>query len=131
MNDGDRFTSIISKLQESASVESVYGDPVESNGKTVIPVSKIIYGFGGGYGADSDSEDQSTENEDRTTEDENQGGMGAGMGGSVIAIPSGVVEITDSETRFIPIGSNRKLAAVALACFGLGYVLGRIRSFGD
>lgn len=124
MNDGDRFTSIISELQESASVESVYGDPIESNRKIVIPVSKVIYGFGGGYGADSDSEDQTEEREDRVN-------TGAGMGGGVIATPSGVVEITDSETRFIPIGSNRKLATVALACFGLSYVLGRIRSLGD
>lgn len=124
MNDGDRFTSIISKLQESASVKSVYGDPIESNGKTVIPVSKIIYGFGGGYGSDSDSEDQTAEDEDSVS-------TGAGMGGGVSATPTGVVEITDSQTRFIPIGSNRKLAAVALVCLGLGYVLGRIRSFDD
>ena len=124
MTDDKEFTSIIKKLQESATVESVYSDPIESNGKTVIPVATVRYGFGGGYGSDSDREDQMTENEDQVS-------TGAGMGGGVSATPTGVVEITDSETRFIPIGSNKKLAAVALACLGLGYVLGRIRSFAD
>lgn len=123
MIDGKGFTSIIRKLQESAAVESVYGDPIESNGKTIVPVAKIRYGFGGGYGSDSDRED-------RTAESEDQESTSAGMGGGVVATPTGVVEITDSETRFIPIGSNRKLAAVAIACFGLGYVFARVRSFG-
>ena len=124
MNDSERFTSIIGKLQESATVESVYGDPIESNGKVAIPVSKIRYGFGGGYGLDSDSKDQ-------TTEDEDTESTGAGMGGGVIATPIGAVEITDTETRFIPIGSNTKRVAVAIACLGFGYLLGRIHSFGD
>ena len=124
MNDAEKFASIISKLQESATVETVYGDPIESGGKTVIPVTKIRYGFGGGYGSDADGEDQ-------TAEDEDQESTGAGMGGGVIATPTGVVEITDSQTRFIPIGSNRKLAAVAIACLALGYVLGRMNPFGD
>lgn len=124
MDERDEFTSIISELLGSATVESVFGDPIENDGRTIVPVSKIGYGFGGGYGPDSDSEA-------RKTGDEEPDFTGAGMGGGVIATPTGVVEITDSETRFIRFGSNRKLAVVALACLALGYALGRTSSFRD
>ncbi|SEQ45422.1 GerW family sporulation protein [Natrinema salaciae] len=125
MNDGKGFTSVISRLQESATVESVYGRPIESNGKTIIPVTKIRYGFGGGYGTDSDGDEHRED-----ADDEDRESTGAGMGGGVIATPTAIVEITDSETRVIPTGSNTRLAAVALVCLGLGYLVGRINPFG-
>ena len=34
----------------SADARTIYGDPVERNGTTVIPVAKVRFGFGGGAG---------------------------------------------------------------------------------
>jgi uncharacterized spore protein YtfJ len=51
MNVPDILQSISERLQNSASVEAVYGDPVTAEGKTIIPVAKIRYGFGGGGGS--------------------------------------------------------------------------------
>jgi uncharacterized spore protein YtfJ len=40
--------SAMEHLRTSASVKTVYGEPVRVDGKTFIPVAKDAYGFGGG-----------------------------------------------------------------------------------
>lgn len=116
----ERLESIADRIQNRASVESVYGEPVETAGKTVLPVAKIAYGFGGGYGsAGSD--------EDRETNGEPQPGEGSGMGGGVSAKPVGIVEITADDTRFVTIDGRKKSIAIAALSFLVGYVAGRSR----
>ena len=44
------FQTLIEPLSKSATVKSVYGEPITANGKTIIPVARIAYGFGGGSG---------------------------------------------------------------------------------
>lgn len=97
--------SIIGPLQEHAAVRSVYGDPVSAQGKTIIPVARIGYGFGGGSGKGMR---------------EDKAGEGEGGGGGVVALPLGVFEITDSETRFIPVDGHRKMLAAGLIGVALG-----------
>lgn len=89
--------SLIDPLSKSASVRSVYGEAFTANGKTIIPVARIAYGFGSGGGKD-----------------------GEGGGGGVYAEPVGCIEVTEAETRFIAVNEKRKLAAAALAGFCLG-----------
>jgi uncharacterized spore protein YtfJ len=36
-------------LRQTATVKNVYGEPVIAVNKTIIPVAKIMYGFGGVY----------------------------------------------------------------------------------
>ena len=44
--------STIAKIREMVDVNSVVGDPITTNdGVTIIPVSKVSVGFGGGVGA--------------------------------------------------------------------------------
>ena len=116
MNGGEQLSSIVDQIKEHANVEAVYGEPIERDGKTVIPVAKIAYGFGGGYGSDG-----------RTGEngEDGDGGEGGGIGGGVNATPAGVVEITEDETRFIKFTNLKKIAAVAGLFLVIGYLLGR------
>lgn len=44
----DLFQSLAERLQQSANVSSVFGEPIAAQGRTIIPVAKISYGFGGG-----------------------------------------------------------------------------------
>ncbi|QLG50613.1 GerW family sporulation protein [Natrinema halophilum] len=118
MNHRERLSAIGDRIQDHAGVTQVYGDPVEHDGKTIVPVAKVAYGFGGGYESEG-REDVDTAGENRDA------GEGGGMGGGVWATPIGVVEITNQETRFIPFGDTRKRAVVAGLCFVFGYVLGR------
>jgi uncharacterized spore protein YtfJ len=58
-------TSIIERL--AASIHStfenkiIFSDPIEKDGVIVIPVAKIVYGFGGGSGKRSDKKDMVAE----------------------------------------------------------------------
>ena len=127
MSVGERLSSVVERMQEHAAVEAVYGAPVERDGKTIIPVAKIAYGFGGGYGSEGAGEER-TKGEGESAEareDGPRGGEGGGMGGGLSAAPAGVVEITDNGTRFIAQRDTKKFLLVALAFFAVGYLLGR------
>ncbi|MCU1257336.1 MAG: hypothetical protein JWO80_221 [Bryobacterales bacterium] len=100
------LSSVVDCVKNSATVKAVYGDPIVANGRTVIPVARIAYGFGGGSGNSSR---------------EGKPGEGEGGGGGLAAIPVGAFEITDTGTRFIPLTEKRKLIAVGMIglCLGL------------
>ena len=106
--------AILQSLKESivtANVKAVYGEPIAAQGKTVIPVAKIIYGYGGGAGTGA------VGNAGVRSE-------GGGGGGGARAIPVGVVEVSAQQTRFVPITDRRKLAGAAVMGIGLGLWLG-------
>jgi uncharacterized spore protein YtfJ len=114
--DIEQYTkSIVDRVQASASVKTVYGEPVTVEGKTVIPVARVRYGFGAGFGTG------------KKGETEKEGEEGAGGGGGVAATPIGVIEITKEETKFIPIRDETRLMGALLVALFLGLLLARRR----
>lgn len=107
--------ALLQSLKESilsqASVKAIYGEPISAHGKTVIPVAKIMYGYGAGAGTGG-------------VGDTSARGEGGGGGGGVRAIPVGVVEVSDQQTRFVPITDRKKLTGAVLAGIGFGIWLG-------
>jgi uncharacterized spore protein YtfJ len=103
--------AILQSLKESvlgqASVKAIYGEPISAQGKTVIPVAKAMYAYGAGAGAGG-------------VGDTSARGEGGGGGGGGRAIPVGVIEISDQQTRFVPITDRTKLTGAVLAGIGLG-----------
>jgi uncharacterized spore protein YtfJ len=80
----------------------------------MIPVAKIMYGYGAGAGTGG-------------VGDTSARGEGGGGGGGVRAIPVGVVEISDQQTRFVPITNRKRMAGAVAAGLFLGLLLGRRR----
>jgi uncharacterized spore protein YtfJ len=107
------FKSIVEPLQSSAAVKSVFGDAIPAQGKTIIPVARIGYGFGGGGGKGVRHE---------TPVERTSGG------GGMMAIPLGVFEITDTQTRFIPLNEKRRIVAAGLIGLCLGILWARRRT---
>ena len=70
---------LLDRLKSGAG--TVYGEPVERDGVTVIPVACVLWGGGGGSGSVGE-----------------QAGMGGG--GGVVAWPSGYIEIAAGRARF-------------------------------
>src|SRR5262245_61805977 len=107
---------MLQKLGESlssiATAKSVFGDPVQIGGKTVIPVARVLLGFGGGFGTGPGPRGPAADGN----------AEGGGGGGGVQAIPAGALEITASGTRFVPIHDMRWLAAA----FSAGLILGAV-----
>ena len=106
---------LLQSLKESilsqASVKAIYGEPISAHGKTVVPVAKIMYGYGAGAGTGG-------------VGDSSARGEGGGGGGGVRAIPVGVIEISDQQTRFVPITDRKTLTGAVLAGIGFGMWLG-------
>src|SRR6266581_7423501 len=104
---------LLQSLKESilsqASVKAIYGEPISAHGKTVVPVAKIMYGYGAGAGTGG-------------VGDSSARGEGGGGGGGVRAIPVGVIEISDQQTRFVPITDRKKLTGAVLAGHRSRYV---------
>ena len=108
------FESIQDKIVSSAHVKTVFGDPIVAEGKTVIPVARIRYGFGGGMGTGPS----------RSAEEQRLG-QGGGGGGGAMAVPVGVMEVSASGTRFVPIESRSRIAALVLVGAVAGYLWAR------
>jgi uncharacterized spore protein YtfJ len=103
MNATDLFQKIGDTLGSTATVKAVFGEPIHANGKTVVPVAKVAYGFGGGFGKGKDGPHVERQEE------------GGGGGVAVRAYPAGALEITDSGTRFVPFIHPGSLAAAFTA----------------
>lgn len=101
------------RIGGKASVRSVFGDPIERDGITIIPVAKVRWGFGGGEGGPiavgpgrSGGSPFSDAAEDSTAGPGGAGGAaGSGGGGGVTADPVGYLEIGPDGATFRAITS--------------------------
>ena len=116
MNVKETLEALAERLQTTG-VRTVFGEPISAEGRTIIPVARVAYGFGSGGGASEKLPGHSADMK----------GEGAGGGGGVRAVPAGVIEITPERTRFLPFDEWRRLAAAALIGFSLGVVFFRRR----
>jgi uncharacterized spore protein YtfJ len=107
MDAADLLHKIGETLGSTATVKSVFGEPISAHGKTVVPVAKVAYGFGGGFGAGKHGVQADRQ------------GEGGGGGGGVRAFPAGALEITETGTRFVPFTDLKWL----VAAFAAGAVL--------
>ncbi|HEC33739.1 MAG TPA: sporulation protein YtfJ, partial [Chloroflexi bacterium] len=65
-----RLFDIVEDLRRKANVNAAFGKPVTSEGRTVIPVAEVAYGFGLGFGSGTSGEE--------SEETEGEGGGGGG-----------------------------------------------------
>ena len=105
----DIFRGITERLQSNANVSTVYGEPISAEGKTIIPVARVRYGFGGGGGSRGAN--------GHRVEGEGPQETGGGGGGGVEVTPVGIIEVTAGGTRFISFEERRRIVRASI--FGL------------
>jgi uncharacterized spore protein YtfJ len=108
-NPAGLFEKLAEKLGVAARAATVFGDAVEREGMTVIPVAKARWGMGGGGG----KRGLAARHE------------GMGGGGGVIVQPVGYIEMRDGKSRFRPIVTPGHWLAMAAA--GAFLLLGLLR----
>ena len=83
----------IAKIREMVDVNSVIGDPITTpDGVTIIPISKVSVGFGGG-GSDFVSKNPNKQ----------ENPFGGGAGGGVKINPVAFLIIKDGNVRMMPL----------------------------
>lgn len=97
-------------LATAATVEKVFGTPVQVGEKTIIPVARLGFGFGAGL-APRDTVGDAPK--------------GSGGGGGIGVQPVGVLEITGERTRFIRFTSRKALFSAVLVGLATGWFLRR------
>ncbi len=127
------------RLGSTARATAVFGEPVECDGVTVIPVAKARWGFGGGDGqpgsgrwagrtgrarAGHAAEDSATDEgaTGGSAEGREAPGSGGGGGGGVAVVPVGFIEVSQGGARFRRIvdqGTIVALGAMALLAAGM------------
>jgi uncharacterized spore protein YtfJ len=107
--DGGPIDGFVERMAEriggKASVRAVFGDPIERDGITVIPVAKVRWGFGGGAGRGPVAVGPGIAGEDApqtslAESDASQSGSGSGGGGAASAEPIGYLEIGPEGATF-------------------------------
>ena len=83
--------STITKIREMLDANSVVGQPIVVDGVTIIPISKISVGLGGG-GSDYVSKHPTNENP-----------FGGGVGAGAKVTPVAFLIIKDGSTRMVPV----------------------------
>ncbi|WP_255151951.1 GerW family sporulation protein [Halorarius halobius] len=115
------FDRVTEWLQHAPGADLVYGDPVERDDRTVVPVARVRYRVAGGFGAGTGDAGDDTE--------ASEGGGGGGLGDAT-ATPVGVVEVSDAGTRVVRFDRGWRRGAVgaalgAAAGMAVGLALGR------
>jgi len=106
--EGEERSQLVSDLLERigqavgqrAQASAVFGEPVEREDLTVIPVAKARFGFGGGGGSGARRGDE---------------GSGGGGGGGAAVSPIGYIELRAGSAEFKRISTPTDLVAVVAA----------------
>ena len=95
----------LSKIKEMISVNDVVGDPiVTADGVTIIPISKVSVGFGGG-GSDFVSKNPNKQDNP----------FGGGVGGGVHVTPLAFIVIKGDSVRMLPVAAPANTTADRVA----------------
>ena len=91
----------IAKIREMVDVNSVIGDPITTaDGVTIIPVSKVSVGFGGG-GSDYVSKNANKQ----------ENPFGGGAGGGVSVTPIAFLIVKEGNVRMLPVATPANTTA--------------------
>lgn len=120
--EGSVIDGFVERMAErvgaKASVRAVFGDPIERDGLTIIPVARVRWGFGGGAGRGPIAVGPGVDGQGPPSDpalDEGQSGSGTGGGGGVAADPIGYLEVGPDGASFRPITNPMPSPAFLLA----------------
>jgi uncharacterized spore protein YtfJ len=97
----DDLQKRFSDMQSKVGAKTVFGDPIELDGRKVIPVASVAYGFGMGGGMGPKRE-------------EGEAPGGGGGGGGMRVRPVALIEVADGKVKVEPIVDVNRLAVMAM-----------------
>ncbi len=125
----ERSHELIEKMIDSLKTDAVFGAPIRQGDVTLIPVSRVWYGFGEGSGYGRTDTPADTPPEGEQPQAAEGAGEGGGGGGSVR--PMGYLRIANGKVSYEPILDNGRLAlaAFAMASWNVFWIAATLRAF--
>ena len=111
--------SLSERFAGSANVKQVFGEPIQAGGRTIVPVARVQYYLGGGWGGGE---------QEGVSADHPLAAGGGGGGGWVKASPEGALEITDTGVRFVRFFDGAQVAKLCLGGVTALLILSRLLS---
>lgn len=84
----DLARTVLEQLQETINTKTIVGQPIVAGETTVVPITKVSFGFGVGGKQAKDAKDTSS--------------FGGGSGGGATLEPMGFIVISDGDARLVP-----------------------------
>jgi len=103
----EEMVQSISDIPTRVGADTCFGQAVERDGHTLIPVARVSFGFGMGFGRGSGGDSGSDEFGHKGDTGEGEGGGGGGGGQST---PVAVIDITRDEVEIKPIMDPMRIA---------------------
>ena len=100
MDITDTIEGVKGALGDKLSAQVAYGEPVVVDGTTVIPVARVMLGFGAGGGVGEPTQSGNGEEEAVAP-------VGGGGGGGGVVQPLGFIEIDATGARWVAIEPSR------------------------
>ena len=82
----DLMKEVVTQLEKMITTRTIVGEPITAAGKTVIPISKVSFGFGSAGGEGKRGE---------------EGGFGGGGGGGAKIEPVAFLVISEEEVKLV------------------------------
>ncbi len=102
----ERLNKFMESLGGTASAKAVFGEPVEKDGVTIVPVARVRYGGGGGGGRGPGRKKKGDAGDAEQ--------VGFGHGGGVQAAPVGFIELSGGRASYRRIADPARPMAIAL-----------------
>lgn len=110
----DEMVRRIGAIGDEVGASVCFGSPVEHDGHTLIPVARVSFGYGMGFGGGSGGEKLPGEFGEVTAQDHGEGGGGGGGGGGSSS-PVAVIDISRDDVIVKPITDTTRIALSSYA----------------
>ena len=102
----ERFSKLLKSLGAAATAKAVFGQPVEKDGTTIVPVARVRFGVGGGGGRGAGRK--------KKADDGDAEQVGYGQGGGVQAGPLGYIELSGGTASYKRIADPARPLVIAM-----------------
>jgi len=82
---------VVEQLEKLVTTKTIVGEPITVAGKTVVPISKVSFGFGSAGGEGKRGE---------------EGGFGGGGGGGAKIEPVAFLVVSEDEVKLLPVAGK-------------------------
>jgi uncharacterized spore protein YtfJ len=105
----------IGTIQDEVGASVCFGTPVERDGHTIIPVARVSFGYGMGFGGGSGSKQEAGGFESAADGGEGGGGGGGGGGSST---PVAIIDMSAGDVKVTPIQDATRIAMSSMFLVG-------------